>query len=342
MSTGFHSHTAPVRAADRHIPASRASTSRAAPARQVLRRAFIALAIAATCSVLPMSAADARLGGGASFGSRGSRTFSMPSATPTAPRVSPFQSSATPRPGFGTGGFGTNGFGRPGFFGGGFGRGLIGGFLGAGLFGMLFGGGFGGGLGGGMSFIGLLLQLGLLFLVVRFLMNMFRNRQAAGYGGTVSAFGGAPAGGLGGGARPRTTPITIGPDDYQAFERRLTDSQHAYSEGDVGALRRLATTEMAGNFEQELAANARQGVVNKLSNVKLLQGDLSEAWREDGTDFATVAMKFSLVDETIETSSGRLVSGNATQPQVVTEVWTFARPAAAAPDRWLLSAIQQT
>ena len=336
MSTGFHSHQAQVRVSDRRTPHRPAN-----PARQVvLRRAFVALAIAATCSVLPMTAADARMGGGGSFGSRGSRSFSMPSATPTAPRVSPFQSSATPRPGLGSSFGAGGGFARPGFFGGGFGRGLIGGFLGAGLFGMLFGGGFGGGLGGGMSFIGLLLQLGLLFLVVRFLMNMFRNRQAAGNGGTMSAFGGgAPAGGLGG--RLQTTPITIGPDDYQAFERRLTDSQYAYGEGDIGALRRLATAEMAGNFEQELAGNVRQGVVNKLSDVKLLQGDLSEAWRENGNDFATVAMKFSLVDATVETSSGRLVSGNATQPQVVTEVWTFTRPAAAAPDRWLLSAIQQ-
>ncbi len=327
MLTGFRSHVVSARASGRPLAARRIFA----------RRAFVALAIAVASSLLPMTAADARLGGGGSFGSRGSRSFSMPSATPTAPRVSPFQSSAAPRPGFGF----NNGFARPGFFGGGFGRGLLGGFLGAGLFGMLFGGGFGGGLGGGMSFIGLILQLGLLFLVVRFLMNMFRNRQTAGFGGNVSAFGGSPMGGSGAGARPQTTPITIGPDDYQAFERRLTESQYAYGEGDIGALRRVATAEMAGNFEQELAGNARQGLVNKLSDVRLLQGDLSEAWRENGNDFATVAMKFSLIDATVETSSGRLVSGNATQPQVVTEVWTFTRPAAAAPDRWVLSAIQQ-
>lgn len=328
MFTGLRSRVASVRSPVRPI------TSR----QVVVRRAFVALALTMACSLLPMTAADARLGGGGSFGSRGSRTFSMPSATPTAPRVSPFQGSATPRPGF------NGGFARSGFFGGGFGRGLLGGFLGAGLFGMLFGGGLGGGLGGGMSFIGLILQLGLLFFVVRFLMNMFRNRQAAGYGGNVSAFGGAPAGGAGGfaaGGRPQTTPITIGPDDYAAFERRLTESQYAYGQGDVGALRRLTTAEMAGNFEGELAGNARQGLVNRLSEVKLLQGDLSEAWRENGSDFATVAMKFSLIDATLETASGRVVSGNATQPQVVTEVWTFTRPAAAAPDRWLLSAIQQ-
>ncbi len=318
---------------------SRVASARPTPSRHaIVRRATIAVALAAACSLLPMTPADARLGGGGSFGSRGSRTFSMPSATPTAPRVSPFQGSATPRPGFGSSG----GFARSGFLGGGFGRGLLGGFLGAGLFGMLFGGGFGGGLGGGMSFIGLILQLGLLFIVVRFLMNMFRNRQTAGgFGGNTSAFGGAPGGGFAAGSRPQVTPITIGPDDYQAFERRLTETQYAYGQGDVGDLRRSTTSEMAGNFEQELATNARQGVVNRLSEVKLLQGDLSEAWRENGSDFATVAMKFSLIDATVETASGRLVSGNATQPEVVTEVWTFTRPAAAAPDRWLLSAIQQ-
>ena len=98
---------------------------------------------------------------------------------------------------------------------------------------------------------------------------------------------------------------------------------------------------MAGNFEQELDGNARQGVVNKLSDVRLLQGDLSEAWRENGADFATVAMKFSLVDVTIDTASDRVVSGNPAQPQVVTEVWTFTRPAAAPTDRWVLAAIQQ-
>ena len=52
-------------------------------------------------------------------------------------------------------------------------------------------------------------------------------------------------------------------------------------------------------------------------------------------------MKFSLVDVTIDTASDRVVSGNPAQPQVVTEVWTFTRPAAASTDRWMLAAIQQ-
>ena len=315
-----------------------------------LRRLSMAAMLGLVGTLALSGAADARLGGGGSFGSRGSRTFSMPSTTPTAPSIAPIQRSTTPS--FGNSGVnsGLAGAQRPGFFGGGFGRGLLGGFLGAGLFGMLFGGGMFGGLGGGTSIIGLLLQLALLYFGVKFLFGMFRNRQQPAFGGQ-SGFGGQGGGfgsgfggqGFGGaGAAPQTTPITIEQADYQAFERRLVDSQAAYSNSDVGALRRIATPEMSGNFERELAENARQGVINKITDVHLVSGDLSEAWRENGTDYATVAMRFSLVDATIDQHSGQVVSGSSTAPQQVTEVWTFQRPAGAGPEGWSLAAIQQS
>ena len=46
---------------------------------------------------------------------------------------------------------------------------------------------------------------------------------------------------------------------------------------------------MLSYFAEELTQNASRGVVNKISDVKLLQGDLSEAWREGYDDYATVA-----------------------------------------------------
>ncbi len=298
--------------------------------------AFVALA-----SLALVAPVEARLGGGGSFGSRASRTFSAPAATPTAPRVAPIERSQTAAPfnnGFGSNGFGV---GRPGFFGGGFGRGLIGGFLGAGLFGMLFGQGLFGGMGGGFSLIGLLLQIGLLYLAFRFVMGLIRRQPAFGGAGRFGFGGPASIGGSGGPA-PRGVPISIAPDDYQVFEQRLMESQAAYSNRNLPALRQVATAEMAGNFAQELAGNDRRGVVNTLSDVRLLQGDLSEAWREGGSDYASVAMRFSLVDVTSERVSGRIVSGNPDAPQEVTEVWTFARPSGAGARAWVLSAIQQT
>src|SRR6185369_7521518 len=63
------------------------------------------------------------------------------------------------------------------------GRGLLGGlaagFIGAGLFGMLFGHGFLGGIGGFASFLGLLLQVGLVIIVARLAWAWWQRRQQA-------------------------------------------------------------------------------------------------------------------------------------------------------------------
>ena len=54
-----------------------------------------------------------------------------------------------------------------------------------------------------------------------------------------------------------------------------------------------------------------------VTDVKLLQGDLAEAWREGDTEYATVAMKFALKDSMVERVSGRTVEGG--EPSEVTE-----------------------
>jgi predicted lipid-binding transport protein (Tim44 family) len=314
------------------------------------RKFFVTAAALMLALTLGVGDADARAGGGSSFGSRGSRSFSMPSATPTAPRVSPFERSpgaSTLNPGLQRPGFNRGG----GFFGGGFGRGFIGGLLGAGLIGMLFGHGLFGGMGGILSILGLLLQIGLIVLLVRFAIGFFRRQQQPAYAGGPyggapvdsgpSSFrtGSAPLGG--GGFAQATTPINIDKADYDAFEAQLTAIQDAYGRGDVGTLRRLTTPEMAENFAQEVAANTRRGVIDKVSGAKLIQGDLSEAWREAGAEYATVAMRYSVLNPIVDQASGRIVSGSATTPEEVTEVWTFQRPAGGRPSDWQLSAIQQ-
>src|ERR1700751_649660 len=108
-------------------------------------RWLIALGAIATAFVLVSADAQARVGGGFSGGSRGTRTFSAPPATPTAPSAAPIQRSIT-QPG-NVAPIGQTGM-RPGLFGGGLFGGLAAGFLGAGLFGLLFGHGLFRGLGG--------------------------------------------------------------------------------------------------------------------------------------------------------------------------------------------------
>jgi predicted lipid-binding transport protein (Tim44 family) len=228
-----------------------------------------------------------------------------------------------------------------GFFGRGLAGGLLGGLLGAGLFGMLFGGGFFSGLAGFGSFIGLLLQVALIVVVGRLLFNWWQRRSQPAYAGMPggmssprSAVGGF---GSGGNAAPASEPLEIKREDFDAFERLLGDVQTAYGREDLAGLRSHLTPEMLSYYAEELSENASRGVVNQISDVKLLQGDLSEAWREGDKEYATVAMRYSLVDRYVERATGRTADGGDA-PQQATELWTFMRTRGGS---WLLSAIQQ-
>ncbi len=312
--------------------------------RGIVRAIAVVLSLAVPL-VIAISSADARIGGGGSSGSRGSRTFSAPPSTTTAPgTAAPMNRTFTQpgSPGVGApaaagarGGF----FNRPGLLGG-----LAAGFLGAGLLGMLFGGGMFSGLGGLSSILGLILQIGLIIVVVRLAMSWWQRRHtpAAAYAGGPDT-GPAPQqssfrSGMGFGLGSGSAPLEILPADYEAFERLLGEIQGAWSDEDIAKLNTLATPEMVSYFTKDLEQNKAQNDVNKTSNVKLLQGDLAEAWREGETDYASVAMRFSLVDKTLERGTGRLVAGSDT-PIEATEVWTFARRRGG---NWELSAIQQT
>ena len=225
--------------------------------------------------------------------------------------------------------------------------------LSAGLFGLFLGHGFFG-VGGFSSILALLLQLGLLFLVFKWIMGFVRRERpgfqnAGPHGGPGQGFGQASSnsgGGFstfgGGQARSgRETKLAPTQADFSIFEQRLGEVQSAFGSEDLKQLGDLATPEMVSYFAEEFAANHHKGVVNRVSDVKLLQGDLAEAWREQNTEYATVAMRFSLIDSMADRITGRIVSPDPAAPQQVTEVWTYKRPSGGAPGDWKLSAIQQ-
>ena len=309
-------------------------------------RRTVALVAAALLLAGPLtSAADAKVGGGSSSGSRGVKSFTAPKSTPTAPgTVSPLQRSqpqVAPQTQPGRMAPATAPQSRSWM------GSMFSGLLIGGLFGMLLGNGFGG-LAGMMGF---LFQIALVGGLIWLLMVLLRSRQSSSpqtAAQTASGPGFQPGAqmnrsgfGFGGGSGGSLPPLTIGEADYSSFERILTESQDAYGRGDVGALRGLATPEMAGYFTEDLSANAQKGVRNEVGGAKLLQGDLSEAWREQNGEYATVAMRYALTDATIDVKTGEVVAGSRTEPQESTEVWTFVRPAGGRPNEWRISAIQQ-
>src|ERR1700716_3089654 len=160
--------------------------------RGIVRAIAVVLSLAVPL-VIAISSADARIGGGGSFGSRGSRAFAAPPSTTTAPGTAQPMNRTFTQPGSpGMGAPAAAGAAKGGFFnrpGMGMLGGLAAGFLGAGLLGMLFGGGMFGGLGGLSSIFGLILQIGLIIIVVRLAMSWWQRRHA-----TASAYAGAAAG----------------------------------------------------------------------------------------------------------------------------------------------------
>jgi predicted lipid-binding transport protein (Tim44 family) len=274
---------------------------------------------------------------------------SITPGSPGDPQANPGFGQTAPRGGF---------FGRPGFMGG-----LFGGLLGAGLLGMLFGGSFFGGLSGGGSILGLLLQLGIAFFLIRWAIRAFSSRSqpatAAGpgmnsaYSGHVPDSQAAPPsgsvlgrglGGLAGlgSSRSSNAPLGsgdelgVGQADLDRFEQLLGEIQTAYGKEDLAGLRRHTTPEMLSYLTEELTDNASRGVINRVTDIKLLSGDVAESWREGSNEFVTVAMRYSLTDISEDRETGRVIE---TGPGEATELWTFRR---AAGGDWLLAALQQT
>ena len=310
-----------------------------------------------------MDGAEARRGGG--FGSRGSRTWTAPPVTQTPARRS--QSSGAQHPlVLGPTASAPAASARPGPFGAGFGATLLRGLLIGGLLGMLFGGG----LGGFAGMLGLIVQLGVLAwgsaLLMRFLA---RRREGAAMSRGASARGSwkpglaarcrppqskvqtssrssdGPTGAMAGLGRAGAPPsdalnendlVGIGQRDLDTFEKVLAETQAAYAREDSDTLRRLATPEVASHFQDELRDHVAHGIRNDVSDVRLLQGDLAEAWQESGRDYASVAMRYASRDVMRDRRTGEVVSGNEA-PSETTEIWTFTRPHGG---EWQLAAIQ--
>lgn len=315
----------------------------------------VALAALVVFALSP-APADARVGSGSSSGSRGSKTQTAPPSTNTAPKAAaPMERSATPAgpqaasPSINRAGAAAAAAPAKR----GFGSMLMGGLLGAGLFGLLSGSGLFGGLSGLAGMVGLLLQVALIGGIAYLVLSYFRNRnQPAMASGMPSGTNGGEtpnlqrtsanvAGGSAAAAAVSTAAIAIGPEDYNAFQRLLGEIQGAYGREDLNAIRTMASPEMVDYFSKDLGENAAKGVQNKVSGGTLLQGDLAESWRESDGEYATVAMRYEILDAMVEKASGRIVSGSLTVPQQVTEVWTFRRPKNGSPQAWRLSAIQQ-
>lgn len=295
--------------------------------------------------------AEARAGGGRSFGSRGTRTYKAPSRTvnpsPSRPQAAP-GSPQQPLP-----------QAQPQRQGGSFLRGLAGGIVGGLLGGMLFRSlGFAGPGTGGIGIFDILLIGGILYLIYRFVAS--RRREAAQTAGgpqqnwrqaervepqpQQSGFGQpAPAAPVDetsfGLAHVRQMDSSF---DENRFRETAQDIffrvQGAWTRRDLSPVAELLTPEMQVIFRQQLDELKTAGTINRLENIAVREVDITEAWQEEGKDYLTIRFLANLLDYTTD-ETGKVIAGSDSEPVKFEEYWTFSRPVGPAP--WKLSAIQQ-
>jgi predicted lipid-binding transport protein (Tim44 family) len=306
------------------------------------------------CYVLELES-WARVGGGTSSGSRGSRSYSSPSR----PSPGPSQSVGTPtkptppsqqpiqQPG---GGFFRNMLG-----------GLAGGFLGAMLFRSLGWGGQGSGTegsgteGGGIGFMEIALIAVLLFLLYRFIKKRRQAATAGAYYQATEAAGSTyqqPSYGSGYDAAPAGTDTASGlrqikqMDPYfdeQKFQDLCMDSffkiQGAWTVRDLSSVRNLLTSEIYQTLQNDAERLKAEKKLNRLDNIAVRSVDITEAWQEQGKDYVTVHFYANLLDYVVDENSGQVLSGSKTDPVKFEEYWTFTR--SVGNNAWQLSAITQ-
>lgn len=296
------------------------------------------------------SEAEARAGGGRSFGSRGTRSYSRPVAPSTAP--SPYQAApqqarpVNPSP-----------YMQPQPAGGGFLRSMAGGLVGGMLGGMLFRsmgfGGSGGYGGGGIGLFDILLLAGIGYMIYRFVKSRRQAAQQAAYGGYP-----APSQPYTYDATPQPVHASTQDDLAQGLahirqmdgsfsEERFCDQvmddffriQGAWMNRDLAPISTLLSDEIRRAFQEDIDRLLREKRINRLENIAVRNVEIVEAWQEGGQDFITTQIYANLLDYTTDDVTGQVVSGSKTDPVKFEEYWTFTRPVGSGT--WRLAAIDQ-
>lgn len=302
-----------------------------------------ALLIVFSFSLLSMGEdAEARAGGKRSFGQR-----SQPTAQPRSPNPPPAQQQMQPQ---------SN---RGGFMKG-LAGGLAGGLIGSMLFSSMAQGAGLGGAGGGIGLFDILLIAGLLYVAYRFWKSR-QNQNRPAFAGGAPSMGYSPpmdaasatmarssanygssssdAGyfGQGSGASPY---MTTGPRlDRETVEDIFFRVQGAWTRRDLTPVQDYVERDVARVLDADLQDLKDRREINRLENISVRNLEFSEPWYEGDRELVRVRFTASLLDYTVDESTGALKSGNNTEPVKFDEYWIFAK--SQGRSSWQLAGIEQ-
>lgn len=292
--------------------------------------------------------AFARAGGKRSFGQR-----SQPTAQPRNPP--PSQQQQMQPPANNRGGF------MKGLAGG-----LAGGLLGSMLFSSLAHGSGFGGAGGGIGLLDIILIAGLLYVAYRFWKNrQNQNRHAFAGAGGAPAMGGhgsmgysppmdaasatmarssanygsgsSDVGYFGQGA---SAPMAVGPRlDRETAEDVFFRVQGAWTRRDLSSVQDYVERDVARVLDADLQDLKTRHEINRLENISVRNIEFSEPWYEGDRELVRVRFTASLLDYTVDESTGAIKSGSNTEPVKFDEYWIFAK--SQGRSSWQLAGIEQ-
>ena len=126
-------------------------------------------------------------------------------------------------------------------------------------------------------------------------------------------------------------------DFVELAKASFVDIQQGIARRDLSAVQDRLTPQEYARLQAQCDQLRSARRTNRIERIQIGRAQLTEAWQESGQDWATVYFTVSLVDYTVDDSTGSVVEGSPT-PVEVEEYWTFTRPVG--PKPWRLSAIQ--
>jgi predicted lipid-binding transport protein (Tim44 family) len=113
----------------------------------------------------------------------------------------------------------------------------------------------------------------------------------------------------------------------------------AFAQGDRETLRSLLSPEVYADFDAAIAEREAQSRTMQTTIVDVASSEITEARLENGTAEVTVTFKSELIS-VVRDSEGRIVEGNPSDTEKVTDIWTFARQVKDRDPNWFLVATE--
>jgi predicted lipid-binding transport protein (Tim44 family) len=113
--------------------------------------------------------------------------------------------------------------------------------------------------------------------------------------------------------------------------------QKAWSGKNMGALKNLVTDEMFLNFQKQIEELNSNGTANIVDNISVKRMELLDAWMEDRTIYTSYKIEAIMLDYDVD-RDGNVLRGNKDRPIDFQEIWSFVSRDSI---NWELSAINQ-